>query len=150
MIRRPPISTRTDTLFPYTTLFRSLPTHWAHQKERLRFTCTISIRSWRSPIAQHWLLSMCNTELCVMAEGEIKGLISRSGTMRTLRISVGVIIGGIFIVLLLRNIDFGTLSALIGRAAAGPLCPALFVYASGFVLRVSEDRVGGKAGWSTW
>src|SRR3546814_17183437 len=26
MIRRPPRSTRTDTLFPYTTLFRSLPT----------------------------------------------------------------------------------------------------------------------------
>src|SRR3546814_12656930 len=25
MIRRPPISTRTDTLLPYTTLFRSLP-----------------------------------------------------------------------------------------------------------------------------
>src|SRR3546814_1822160 len=25
MIRRPPISTRTDTLFPYTTLFRSHP-----------------------------------------------------------------------------------------------------------------------------
>src|SRR3546814_5416195 len=25
MIRRPPISTRTDTLFPYTTLFRSIP-----------------------------------------------------------------------------------------------------------------------------
>src|SRR3546814_16745194 len=35
MIRRPPRSTRTDTLFPYTTLFRSLPapstahTRWA-------------------------------------------------------------------------------------------------------------------------
>src|SRR3546814_6134055 len=27
MIRRPPISTRTDTLFPYTTLFRSHPVH---------------------------------------------------------------------------------------------------------------------------
>src|SRR3546814_10820667 len=27
MIRRPPRSTRTDTLFPYTTLFRSAPTH---------------------------------------------------------------------------------------------------------------------------
>src|SRR3546814_18371548 len=26
MIRRPPISTRTDTLFPYTTLFRSIQT----------------------------------------------------------------------------------------------------------------------------
>src|SRR3546814_13252753 len=27
MIRRPPRSTRTDTLFPYTTLFRSDPSH---------------------------------------------------------------------------------------------------------------------------
>src|SRR3546814_12852120 len=27
MIRRPPISTRTDTRFPYTTLFRSLQEH---------------------------------------------------------------------------------------------------------------------------
>src|SRR3546814_16309872 len=25
MVRQPPISTRTDTLFPYTTLFRSVP-----------------------------------------------------------------------------------------------------------------------------
>src|SRR3546814_8474599 len=29
MIRRPPRSTRTDTLFPYTTLFRSLLANWA-------------------------------------------------------------------------------------------------------------------------
>src|SRR3546814_13769450 len=29
MIRRPPRSTRTDTLFPYTTLFRSLAAHHA-------------------------------------------------------------------------------------------------------------------------
>src|SRR3546814_1069782 len=28
MIRRPPRSTRTDTLFPYTTLFRSLEDGW--------------------------------------------------------------------------------------------------------------------------
>src|SRR3546814_13604948 len=28
MIRRPPRSTRTDTLFPYTTLFRSTITRW--------------------------------------------------------------------------------------------------------------------------
>src|SRR3546814_4973239 len=27
LIRRPPRSTRTDTLFPYTTLFRSVPQH---------------------------------------------------------------------------------------------------------------------------
>src|SRR3546814_3480064 len=30
MIRRPPRSTRTDTLFPYTTLFRSPPPHRLH------------------------------------------------------------------------------------------------------------------------
>src|SRR3546814_1938852 len=35
MIRRPPRSTRTDTLFPYTTLFRSLPSVTI---ERLRET----------------------------------------------------------------------------------------------------------------
>src|SRR3546814_1708894 len=28
MLRRPPISTRTDTLFPYTTLFRSTPVYF--------------------------------------------------------------------------------------------------------------------------
>src|SRR3546814_14541037 len=28
MIRRPPRSTRTDTLFPYTTLFRSMLAQW--------------------------------------------------------------------------------------------------------------------------
>src|SRR3546814_17435808 len=35
MIRRPPRSTRTDTLFPYTTLFRSLPRlrHLQHDDE---------------------------------------------------------------------------------------------------------------------
>src|SRR3546814_9169071 len=34
MIRRPPRSTRTDTLFPYTTLFRSLD---AHLREEARY-----------------------------------------------------------------------------------------------------------------
>src|SRR3546814_16409953 len=113
----------------------------AHQKERLRFTCTISIRSWRSPIAQHWLLSMCNTELCVMAEGEIKALISRRGPMRTLRISVGVILGGILIVLLLRHIDFRTVSALIGSDPADPILLALLLSAALFVLLPIHSRV---------
>src|SRR3546814_11845633 len=31
MIRRPPRSTRTDTLFPYTTLFRSRPVEFASE-----------------------------------------------------------------------------------------------------------------------
>src|SRR3546814_12335327 len=36
MIRRPPRSTRTDTLFPYTTLFRSQRTADSAQRERQR------------------------------------------------------------------------------------------------------------------
>src|SRR3546814_6263944 len=36
MIRRPPRSTRTDTLFPYTTLFRSQPVLFAEQDQRRR------------------------------------------------------------------------------------------------------------------
>src|SRR3546814_9674852 len=35
MIRRPPRSTRTDTLFPYTTLFRSGPRRAARQGSRM-------------------------------------------------------------------------------------------------------------------
>src|SRR3546814_3644586 len=34
MIRRPPRSTRTDTLFPYTTLFRSIPPQGRLRDER--------------------------------------------------------------------------------------------------------------------
>src|SRR3546814_2876308 len=35
MIRRPPRSTRTDTLFPYTTLFRSSPSGgWISRRDR--------------------------------------------------------------------------------------------------------------------
>src|SRR3546814_3043990 len=34
MIRRPPRSTRTDTLLPYTTLFRSIVSHWGQGLSR--------------------------------------------------------------------------------------------------------------------
>src|SRR3546814_5411090 len=36
MIRRPPRSTRTDTLFPYTTLFRSLISKTSAERQRRR------------------------------------------------------------------------------------------------------------------
>src|SRR3546814_2591191 len=42
MIRRPPISTRTDTLFPYTTLFRS------PAKKRVFAECNFSSRVFNS------------------------------------------------------------------------------------------------------
>src|SRR3546814_6809788 len=45
MIRRPPRSTRTDTLFPYTTLFRSLP----HRKLVLRMAGEVGIEQPRHP-----------------------------------------------------------------------------------------------------
>src|SRR3546814_9706714 len=54
MIRRPPRSTRTDTLFPYTTLFRSLngssgqTAFWFHQQANSRRTAGRSPRPGRS------------------------------------------------------------------------------------------------------
>src|SRR3546814_7544630 len=41
MNRRPPISTRTDTLFPYTTLFRSLPSNEGSHNPKLILTQTL-------------------------------------------------------------------------------------------------------------
>src|SRR3546814_17303352 len=49
MIRRPPRSTRTDTLFPYTTLFRSLPA-MAAVTERLGFVTTLSTTVEKPPM----------------------------------------------------------------------------------------------------
>src|SRR3546814_3235003 len=45
MIRRPPRSTRTDTLFPYTTLFRSPPVIVAELLPVSSCVCTSSIRT---------------------------------------------------------------------------------------------------------
>src|SRR3546814_18892406 len=52
MIRRPPRSTRTDTLFPYTTLFRSRSTCWSapttcRQSPGCRLSVGASIRCRR-------------------------------------------------------------------------------------------------------
>src|SRR3546814_4808094 len=44
MIRRPPRSTRTDTLFPYTTLFRSLALGRIRQSDLARQTAPIGER----------------------------------------------------------------------------------------------------------
>src|SRR3546814_3565428 len=48
MLRRPPRSTRTDTLFPYTTLFRSTvsTSFWSHHASRAERRPCLS--SWRS------------------------------------------------------------------------------------------------------
>src|SRR3546814_7386351 len=43
MIRRPPRSTRTDTLFPYTTLFRSLRENPRDVRSNLKFFARLSL-----------------------------------------------------------------------------------------------------------
>src|SRR3546814_7720660 len=45
MIRRPPRSTRTDTLFPYTTLFRSAA--GGRRRQSLPFRCAGPAVGWR-------------------------------------------------------------------------------------------------------
>src|SRR3546814_1148835 len=47
MIRRPPRSTRTDTLFPYTTLFRSRCTSMTRRKSSK--LCLAKVRSRKIP-----------------------------------------------------------------------------------------------------
>src|SRR3546814_13639201 len=51
MIRRPPRSTRTDTLFPYTTLFRSCFDEWHGEgdgPDPSKFTTSTDGRNWYS------------------------------------------------------------------------------------------------------
>src|SRR3546814_15951334 len=48
MIRRPPRSTRTDTLFPYTTLFRSIP-RICSRLRRSRKARSRPLAQWLSP-----------------------------------------------------------------------------------------------------
>src|SRR3546814_12328786 len=55
MIRRPPRSTRTDTLFPYTTLFRSHMVHLHHSQRfwKLAGTLTQDMRGARAWMERH-------------------------------------------------------------------------------------------------
>src|SRR3546814_9702784 len=52
MFRRPPRSTRTDTLFPYTTLFRSGPFFLQRLKKNSASTSSAPTEKLRSPL---WL-----------------------------------------------------------------------------------------------
>src|SRR3546814_8434527 len=50
MIRRPPRSTRTYTLFPYTTLFRSPNYNWERFQEAHEFI----VKAWTTPGPFRW------------------------------------------------------------------------------------------------
>src|SRR3546814_6483167 len=51
MIRRPPRSTRTDTLFPYTTLFRSIKGLFDHRRRQTRHADAVATHLWRHGLA---------------------------------------------------------------------------------------------------
>src|SRR3546814_8591598 len=63
MILRPPRSTRTDTLFPYTTLFRSSGGQIAHDRELLSFLQRVAQRGVACQIGFHR-----NTTFAVIAD----------------------------------------------------------------------------------
>src|SRR3546814_9935732 len=63
MIRRPPRSTRTDTLFPYTTLFRSSSSRLCTEMRPLEFTCNCHLPSPSPspPLMPRWGLPCSNS-----------------------------------------------------------------------------------------
>src|SRR3546814_8607796 len=65
MIRRPPRSTRTDTLFPYTTLFRSKHTPSCQDAwhNRCGRTSGLSLKSWRCALGRGWRSEEHTSEL---------------------------------------------------------------------------------------
>src|SRR3546814_13459040 len=78
MIRRPPRSTRTDTLFPYTTLFRSSIAGWATQT--LRFNdeqgqqpIALPIIDFRQRLDDPWLGGQFELQLNTVAIGRTAG-----------------------------------------------------------------------------
>src|SRR3546814_6052296 len=78
MIRRPPRSTRTDTLFPYTTLFRSmgcrLPASYTCGGERQRLwrgnKFAKPVRAWLGkPLAEMYLADRSGRRYCYSHPG---------------------------------------------------------------------------------
>src|SRR3546814_7532050 len=84
MIRRPPRSTRTDTLFPYTTLFRSRPTRPLRSKPRHRSLPSPSpMLPTTQPMPPHWPLPSRSDP-----QGPIRGALSSLRPQETFMITI--------------------------------------------------------------
>src|SRR3546814_5393323 len=79
MIRRPPGSTRTDTLLPYTTLFRSLRSYPARRRSFLAAIallavlfispfCALTSALFSARVVHHVLLTACAAPLLARSE----------------------------------------------------------------------------------
>src|SRR3546814_7365374 len=69
MIRRPPRSTRTDTLFPYTTLFRSPSKSGVLPDSNPSSLCTVcSLRSQTESLTAILLISDVTSTRCIRSE----------------------------------------------------------------------------------
>src|SRR3546814_6602247 len=94
MIRRPPRSTRTDTLFPYTTLFRSRPP--PHLRENAIETPVPRPRSGGLPIIEplrdleHSMQSVVLAPKCIRLCGVIRSEEHTSELQSLMRISYAV------------------------------------------------------------
>src|SRR3546814_7026087 len=81
MIRRPPRSTRTDTLFPYTTLFRSIPgtkglSLYIVPKFLVNPDGSLGARNDAKPISLEHKLGIHASPTCVMAYGDSEGAVA--------------------------------------------------------------------------
>src|SRR3546814_11795656 len=100
MILRPPRSTRTDTLFPYTTLFRSHAKRPNHHPLSKRFNACCGNHTQARAAARTWAAGTDHLILCASRGGSYNGAVSKGGKglqarsegpfMSLTRISVGL------------------------------------------------------------
>src|SRR3546814_19185461 len=95
MVRRPPRSTRTDTLFPYTTLFRSAHGADAQQRVVAPHAGSGGGRSRQHRFHPHW---PCETEVADRRAAHVAcilvGRVEQQAKARLLPITYGSIGGG--------------------------------------------------------
>src|SRR3546814_19323651 len=83
MIRRPPRSTRTDTPFPYTTLFRS------EALDVLRTTPGFSARRWEVDVAGHLRVSADHGAMGIVLSNLLNNAVKFSESGDVIRIAAG-------------------------------------------------------------
>src|SRR3546814_12971188 len=130
MIRRPPRSTRTDTLCPYTTLFRSLPALLGPLVGPPLGGFLVTYASW------HWIF-LINIPVGIVGIGLILHYIKDDYPVQPRRLDwVGFLLSGISLATLVsgfeaighRSLPWGQLFALIG---VGLTCGLLYIWQIG-------------------